>query len=156
MTAEEMKQRCSMYEVLSSYGLKADHRGFLCCPFHKEKTPSMKVDERGFYCFGCGEHGDIFTFVQRMDGLDFKGAFIKLGGGYEKLSFQGSLNLYKAEKNRQMEKKRGEQEKSRKEFNALLIQVYRNWVERLEPLSDAWCDCYNALQREIYKYEEIE
>ena len=46
------------------------------CPFHKEKTPSFIVTpERGTYhCFGCGASGDIFSFVQEYEGLDFKGA----------------------------------------------------------------------------------
>lgn len=43
------------------------------CPFHEEKTPSMSVDRaRGLYhCFGCGEGGDVFSFVQKTQGLDF-------------------------------------------------------------------------------------
>jgi DNA primase len=46
------------------------------CPFHQEKTASFSVSpERGaYYCFGCGAKGDIFTFVEQFEGLDFKGA----------------------------------------------------------------------------------
>jgi DNA primase len=46
-----------------------------CCPFHEEKTPSFKVDPKkngGVYiCFGCGEKGDVFRFIQRSEGLSF-------------------------------------------------------------------------------------
>jgi DNA primase len=47
-----------------------------CCPFHSEKTPSFYVspDRSSYYCFGCGAKGDVFTFVQEFEGLDFKGA----------------------------------------------------------------------------------
>jgi len=52
------------------------------CPFHQEKTPSMSLDPgRGvYYCFGCGKKGDVFTFVQETQGLDFNEAVELLAG----------------------------------------------------------------------------
>ena len=46
------------------------------CPFHNEKTASFFVspERGGYYCFGCGAKGDIFSFVEQFEGLDFKGA----------------------------------------------------------------------------------
>lgn len=50
------------------------------CPFHAEKTPSFIVtpDRETWHCFGCGEHGDIFTFLMRRDGLDFRESLSRL------------------------------------------------------------------------------
>jgi DNA primase len=50
------------------------------CPFHKEKTPSFSVsDAKGvYYCFGCGAHGDIFSFIMNMDGLSYSETIRKL------------------------------------------------------------------------------
>ena len=46
------------------------------CPFHEERTPSFGIDpvQKLYYCFGCGASGDLFTFVQETEGVDFKGA----------------------------------------------------------------------------------
>jgi len=50
------------------------------CPFHSEKTPSFTVsDEKGFYhCFGCGAHGDIFSFVMSNEGISYPDAIEKI------------------------------------------------------------------------------
>ena len=47
-----------------------------CCPFHGEKSPSFKVNPSTglWHCFGCGEGGDVFSYVQRRENLDFPDA----------------------------------------------------------------------------------
>ncbi len=52
------------------------------CPFHNEKTPSFTVsdDKSFFHCFGCGEHGDVISFVQKTEGLSFAEAVERLAG----------------------------------------------------------------------------
>ena len=73
---DEVKQRLSIEDVVGRYvQLKRTGGNFKAnCPFHEERTPSFVVspDKGVYHCFGCGEGGDMFTFVQRMDGLDFR------------------------------------------------------------------------------------
>jgi DNA primase len=54
------------------------------CPFHEERTPSFGIDpaQKVFYCFGCQASGDLFTFVQETEGVDFKGALELLAERY--------------------------------------------------------------------------
>ncbi|MEA2445697.1 MAG: primase [Thermoleophilales bacterium] len=54
------------------------------CPFHEERTPSFSVDplKKVYHCFGCGVGGDVFKFVQEIDGLDFVGALELLADRY--------------------------------------------------------------------------
>ncbi len=55
------------------------------CPFHDERSPSFSVDaaKKLYHCFGCGEGGDAFNFVQKLEGLDFVSALESLGDRYK-------------------------------------------------------------------------
>ena len=71
-----VRERARIEEVVGSYvALRNAGSGTMkgLCPFHDEKTPSFQVNpSRGFfYCFGCGEGGDVITFVQKIDNLSF-------------------------------------------------------------------------------------
>ena len=82
-TLEEIRLRTDLVDVISSYGVQVKRAGagyMACCPFHHEKTPSFSIQpEKGFYhCFGCGESGDVFKFVQKQEGLGFMEAVKKL------------------------------------------------------------------------------
>src|ERR1700735_3893117 len=55
-----------------------------CCPSPEERTPSFGIDptQKVYYCFGCQASGDLFTFVQETEGVDFKGALELLAERY--------------------------------------------------------------------------
>jgi hypothetical protein len=82
---EDVRRRHSLVTLVARrVKLKRSGRGFAgLCPFHDEKTPSFNVsDERGyFHCFGCGAHGDLFKWVELVEGLSFREAVLSLAGG---------------------------------------------------------------------------
>ena len=77
-TVQQIKDRLSITDVVSGY-VKLERAGQNMrarCPFHAERTPSFIVSpDRGTYhCFGCGVGGDMFSFIEAIEGVDFKGA----------------------------------------------------------------------------------
>lgn len=75
---QQIKDRLNIIDVVSAYVelSRAGKHLKARCPFHSEKTPSFNVSpERGMYhCYGCGAGGDMFTFIEAIEGVDFKGA----------------------------------------------------------------------------------
>lgn len=80
---QEIKDRLNVVDVVSDYvelkKLGLNHKGL--CPFHGEKTPSFVVSEEKqiWHCFGCSKGGDMFTFIQEIEGLEFRQALEVLG-----------------------------------------------------------------------------
>lgn len=155
MNSEEIKKIYSMQDILARYGLHPNRSGFICCPFHKEKTASMKIYQDSYYCFGCGAHGDIFDFISEMEDITFREAFFELGGTYEhkQETFGEQMARYHARKEREMRRKRDEDLKERRRVNNELIDTYRDCLVLSEPLSDLWTESYNKLQYQLYLHE---
>lgn len=81
---EEIRQRLDLADLVGAY-VRLERRGsrfFGLCPFHEEKTPSFSVNsEKGiWHCFGCGEGGDAFSFLMRVESLSFGEALRRLAG----------------------------------------------------------------------------
>jgi len=72
-----IKEETDIVSVVREYvSLKPSGSSFKgCCPFHKEKTPSfhVNVQQQYYKCFGCGEGGDVISFLMNLQGLSFPG-----------------------------------------------------------------------------------
>lgn len=154
MTSDEIKATYTMWDILARYGIRPNRSGFIPCPFHKgDREPSMKIYRDGYNCFACGANGDIFSFIMTMEDQGFKEVYLSLGGTYENETYSDKLARYHAMKEQEMKRKQAVEMKARRKLNNDLIDIYRNGYQNSEPLSDAWTDCYNALQYQLYLHQ---
>ena len=75
---ETVKQSITIREAAERYGIEVKRGGMVCCPFHDDKNPSMKLNKEYFYCFGCGATGDVIDLTARLYNLSPKEAAEKL------------------------------------------------------------------------------
>ena len=131
---QTIKDRLTMREVLERYGYTADRKGFICCPFHNEKTPSMRIYDKDYHCFGCQEHGDIITFIQKLFGLSFQDTLRKIDADfglnlYDNKSFEELRKSHYQTK--QLRAKREREKAEREQEKAQYWAVFDEW-KRLE------------------------
>ena len=79
---EAVKDHITARQVAERYGVYVSRRGMAVCPFHDDKTPSMKVDWR-FHCFGCQADGDAVDFVSRLYDIPCRDAARKIADDFE-------------------------------------------------------------------------
>lgn len=170
-TVQKIKEKLSILDVVGAYVklTKAGrhHKGL--SPFNKEKTPSFYVNvERGtYYCFSSGQGGDHFEFIQKMEGVDFKGAMkilaekagveIEYSGGRSKEEKSKMDRLYEAMASAEQFFARSLDEKgSAYEYalsRGLTPETIRAWNIGYAP--DAWRALLEALTGEGYSVEEL-
>ena len=132
--AEEIKRSVSMNEVAQHYGFTPNRGGFISCPFHSDKTPSLKIyiePGRGWNCFGCGKGGSAIDFVMALFGLEFMGAIRKINDDFRlllpldrKQTLKEKLESEKRHREIEAERKKAEAEKQA--YNDL---YHRLWDE---------------------------
>jgi len=171
---EELKSKADIYTVVSNYvKLKKTGRNYTgLCPFHKEKTPSFTVDtsKQLYHCFGCGEGGDLITFVEKIENMEFIEAieFLAKKIGYNlKYNYSGSKESSKL-KNRLVELNGLAKKyfdfilfKSKKGLPSLNYLKNRGFDEKtLKEFEvgfslDSWNNFANFAKKRGYKSEEV-
>ena len=132
MIAERIKQAVTMKKAAEFYGFNPNRAGYICCPFHGEDTPSLKIysDNRGWYCFGCNRGGDVIDFVRSLYNLNFPAACKKLSDDFALgLSIDGKRDYYAERKARDkirlQQIAKQESEQWRQKMSNLLCNIHR-------------------------------
>ncbi|MCK5059791.1 MAG: DNA primase [Candidatus Pacebacteria bacterium] len=167
-TVDKIKERLDIVEVIGSYVKlqKAGRHYKGISPFTSEKTPSFFVSpEKGlFYCFSSGRGGDIFTFVQEMDGVDFEGALKILAEragvplvyeSQEKRSERDRLYVVLEEAVRFFEKNFNSSTEAQKYIENRGVQMGTVRLFRIGYAPDAWRNLYEFLLAKKYTTAEI-
>ena len=79
---EIVKYSVSCREAAERYGVEVNRYGMALCPFHNDRHPSLYVADDHYYCFACGEHGDVIDFVSKLFQLSLYDAAQKLAADF--------------------------------------------------------------------------
>lgn len=165
---EAVKQSVTTRQAAEYYCLPVNRSGMISCPFHNDRTPSLKVDKR-FHCFGCGADGDVIDFVAKRYGLDAKKAAEKLAEDFQ-IPYEHSAGMPKGKPPAQQKtKEQRYRELEQKYFRVLsdYFHLLRQWEEIYapKPEDETWHPLFvEALQRkthieyllDVLLYEPIE
>lgn len=121
-----VKEQADIVQIIGeSVDLKRAGARFLgCCPFHGEKTPSFSVHpgQQFYHCFGCGESGDVFSFMMKYHNLDFPAALQSLARRYQIELPEKHYSQAEQEKERQRKAMYAINEKAARLFRDYLLQ----------------------------------
>ena len=141
-TAERIKGLVSMEELVEHYGFYPNRGGYIPCPFHKEKTASLKIytgrdGHGGWHCFGCGRGGSVIDFVMELFGINYQQAVIRINQDFSLgLTNQRTSRSMLSEAARRARQERREEEKREQEWwEAIrLLWYYREAAELAQPV----------------------
>lgn len=123
---DDIKRDHPMPEVVRQYGIEINRAGFCRCPFHNERTASMKIYAQSFYCFGCGAGGDVIDFVRLYEQCDFKTAFRMLGGEFDSHTKKHALSAYKRDADKRTREKQTARKAEALDDSRAMLAAYRN------------------------------
>ena len=136
---EAVKAAVTPRMAAERYGLPVRQGNMVCCPFHNDRTPSMKLNEDYFYCFGCGACGDVIDLAARLFGLS----------GYDtarKLATDFGMTEQKPSILAKLQRGKSQAETERRCFRVLgdYLQILQGWKTHCAPQSpeDAIDPCY--------------
>ena len=112
------------------YGLPIQQGSMVCCPFHADRTPSMKLNEDYFYCFGCGATGVVIDLAARLFGLSSYDAAKKLAADFGIVEQKPSVLT-------KLKRSKSQAELESRSFRVLgdYLQILQDWKAHCAPQS---------------------
>ena len=126
---QAVKQSVTTRQAAEHYGLRVRRNGMACCPFHQDRTPSMKLDER-FYCFGCGATGDVIDFVSALWGIGKKEAAVRLAEDFG-ISYETKADIAKKNSNKPIKKRQNLEQRFQK-MKTYCIRILTEYLQLLD------------------------
>ena len=127
---EAVKAAVTPHMEAERYGLPIQQGSMVCCPFHADRTPSMKLNEDYFYCFGCGAHGDVIALAAQLFGLPPAEAAKKLAADFGIVEQKPSVLA-------KLKRGKSQAELESRSFRVLgdYLQILQDWKEHCAPQS---------------------
>lgn len=127
---EAVKTTVAPRMAAEHFGLSVSRNGMACCPFHADRTPSMKLNEDYFYCFGCGASGDVIDLAARLFSLSGYDAAKKLAADFGIAGQKPSILA-------KLQRGKSQAEAERRCFRVLgdYLQILQDWKENCAPQS---------------------
>ena len=126
----QIKMAVPVKEAAEYYGLEVNRGNMVCCPFHADRTPSMKLNEDYFYCFGCGASGDVIDLAARLFNLSGYDAAKKLAADFGITGQKPSILA-------KLQRGKSQEETERHCFRVLgdYLQILQDWKTNCAPQS---------------------
>ena len=127
---EAVKAAVTPRMAAERYGLPVKQGSMICCPFHDDRTPSMKLNEDYFYCFGCGAHGDVIALTTQLFDLPPAEAA-------KKLAVDFGITEQKPSVLAKLKREKLQAELESRSFRVLgdYLQILRDWKAHCAPQS---------------------
>ena len=127
---ETVKATVTPRMAAERYGLPIQQGSMVCCPFHADRTPSMKLNEDYFYCFGCGAHGDVIALTALLFDLPPAESAKKLAADFGIAGQKPSILA-------KLQRGKSQAETERRCFRVLgdYLQILQDWKTNCAPQS---------------------
>lgn len=123
--AAEIRRLVTMQQACEMYGYRPNRAGYINCPIHNEKTPSLRIysGNGGWHCFGCGIGGSVIDFVMHVFSISFRQSVLRIDSDFNLHLTEQKLDRTEIERHNA---ERAEKERKKAEFERLYLEKVKH------------------------------